>query len=788
VTRAKAALLAAAALAMLAFCTARLELGTDVTHFMPSSSRSELARISQLLSDSPFTRTMVLSLEAEEPDVAVAAARALSERLREHPEVASVRGSLRDEQMRPLFELYFPRRHYFLSDEPEAEIPELLAEPALRARARAVRARLASPASSVFERIAAADPLGAFERIAERFRGSRPALTLRGGQLVTRDGRFAIVLLETRASAFASARQARLLADLEAAFEEIRARLGADLALESSGANRFAVAAERSMKRDIGRIAAFSFCGVAALFLAFVGSLRGFLVVSVPPLSGILVATTAGLLVFGRLDGLTMAFGASLMGIAIDYSNHLLLHHRLSPEGEPAAATARRIRPSLVLGALTTVASVAGLAITAFPAFREMSFFAAVGVVAALVVTLTVLPDLLRFVPPLPARSGRTARRLARAVPRLARAPRLLAPLLLAALAPAALALPDLRWQDDMAELTRFDPELVEESRRVRERVSRLDAGRFVIGVAPDPAAAVALNDRVHERLGSAVASGGLAGTRSLHGLLWSRELQLRNREVLTARDDLFQRVEAAFVQEGFRPGALRPFEEALREAPPPPLALADLEASPLADFLAPFVFPLGEETAVVTYLRGVESTDAVREVLSGLPGVHLLDQRTFVNEVYREFRETTLRQMVVGGALVLAILALRYRRGRAVVASLLPSVAVVVLLLGAFARLGVEVNLLHVMSLVMVTGMGVDYGVFLVDSARRREDLGATMMSLLLSCLTTVFVFGTLAISSQPALRAIGVTTGAGILLSYLLAPVALVAAGLAGRERRPA
>ena len=53
-------------------------------------------------------------------------------------------------------------------------------------------------------------------------------------------------------------------------------------------------------------------------------------------------------------------------------------------------------------------------------------------------------------------------------------------------------------------------------------------------------------------------------------------------------------------------------------------------------------------------------------------------------------------------------------------------------------------------------------------------------MLSLLMSCLTTAFVFGTLAISSQPALRAIGTTTvGLGILLCYLLAPVTLARDG---------
>ena len=183
----------------------------------------------------------------------------------------------------------------------------------------------------------------------------------------------------------------------------------------------------------------------------------------------------------------------------------------------------------------------------------------------------------------------------------------------------------------------------------------------------------------------------------------------------------------------------------------------------------------------MVTYLHGLSSPEVVEAELANLPRVHLLDQRTFVSNIYREFRETSLRQMGVGGGLVILLLALRYRRWRPVAASFLPSLLVALFALALFAATGVQTNLLHVMALMMVMGMGVDYGVFLVDSAAHHEGAGATMLSLLLSCLTTAFVFGTLAFSSQPALQALGVTTGVGILLSYLLAPVTLAAAGVA-------
>jgi predicted exporter len=53
---------------------------------------------------------------------------------------------------------------------------------------------------------------------------------------------------------------------------------------------------------------------------------------------------------------------------------------------------------------------------------------------------------------------------------------------------------------------------------------------------------------------------------------------------------------------------------------------------------------------------------------------------------------------------------------------------------------------------------------------------MGVTMLSTFLGSITTVFTFGVLALSQHPALRALGITIGVGILLSFLLAPLALL------------
>ena len=306
--------------------------------------------------------------------------------------------------------------------------------------------------------------------------------------------------------------------------------------------------------------------------------------------------------------------------------------------------------------------------------------------------------------------------------------------------------------------------------------MSPFDAGRFAIAVAETEDGALEQNDRVYAALRGAAERGELEGVRSLHDFLWSVDLQERNWRALGAAPDLAGRVERAFAAEGFRPEAFAPFREALAAGPPAPLRLAELRGSELGTLVGPMLLDLGDRTGVVTLLRGLHDPDAVARALEGIPGVRLFDQQGFVTGIYREFRDATVRQMVLGSALVFGVLWLRYRRFRPAFAAFIPSTLVTVAMLGALGALGIRANLLHAMSLVLVTGQGSDYGIFVVDSADRARDFRATMLSLAVSCMTTLFAYGSLALSAEPALRAIGLTTGLGIFFCLVASPLSFL------------
>ena len=252
----------------------------------------------------------------------------------------------------------------------------------------------------------------------------------------------------------------------------------------------------------------------------------------------------------------------------------------------------------------------------------------------------------------------------------------------------------------------------------------------------------------------------------------------------------LGRRIDRSFSQAGFAPGAFEDFAAAVEQPAAPPLVAEDLADSPLARALDALA-ELNGRWAVVTYLKGVQSGEGVRDAVADLEGVHYVDQTQIIAEMYEGYRRSALRMMALGSVLVFAILQLRYRSLRRALLAFLPSALVALTTLGVFGLLAIPVNVVAVVSLVVVLGMGVDYGIFTVDGAVDRavhsagsDDhrvLGATLSSLFVSCLTTVSVFGILALSDQPALRAIGLTTGTGILLALLLSPSVFV---LAQRE----
>jgi predicted exporter len=763
-----------------AFVAARMTVVTDITSFLPAGDDPTLSQLSREIASSELSRTMVLTLEAPDPDRAVAASRALEAALRADPRVgphlAFLEGGPPEGVDRALWDLYHPRRLSLLAPD-AAAARERLTDQALTDAALELKRRLGLPMSTLISRVAPSDPLLSLPGLFDRLEASRGGgVAIHEGRFVTEDRRFAVLFLATREAAFDGAVQAPLLDALDDAMATVQRELGAPLTLQRSGVNRFAVDAERSIKADIARVSIFSALGLVLLFLALFRSLRLAALASLPVGVGMLSALAVCLAAFGSVHGLTLAFGASLIGVSIDYTVHFYCHHTLSPAGVAPAQTLSRLWPGLRLGALTTIAGFIGLAWSAFPGLREVAVFATVGIVSALAATRW-------LVPPLVPRQKRPTRAilalsggLARALAALRRRRRALWVLPTAAVALTALAAPRVHWDDDMASLNALDPVLLAEDEAVRARVAPFEQQRFVIAWGPDDEAALAANDRAARALAIAQSQGAIGGFRTVAPLLPSAAAQRAVDAVVRSSPDLWTRLSAAFVAAGFRAEPFAPFRELLAAPPPPPLTWDDLASSPLAPLVRSFRITLDHRVAYLSFLQDVRDPAALGAALVDLPGVLFLDQDQLFRSTTQAVRVRTTEVLLAGLVFILLLVAARYRTLRRTLAATLPALLAAAVTVAVLAVAGKPLNLVALTSLLMVVSMGVDYGVFMAESATHHPDeLPATLMSLLVACLSTVFGFGLLALSSHPALETIGLIAGVGVTASFILAPATL-------------
>lgn len=773
--RALVALLAFAAMAL--FVGRELRVTTGIANLLSESHEQALARVSARLMDSALTRTMVLAIDAGDPTTSIAVADRLGEALEGDPEVEALRSGPAPGLAETVHALYFPRRFALLSSRPEEELPGRLSDAGLARAAASLRRALLLPGGPLVKAFAEADPWQVFADLIQRFDRAR------GSDLAVRDGHFvdprdgaAVVFLTTRHSAFDASRQGPFEQRLLDGFRRARAGVAEDASLERSSVHRFAVSAERRAVGDMETISGVSTALVVLLFLVLFRSPRILLVSLLPLLFGLLVSATTGILVFGEIHVMTLVFGATLIGICIDYPIHFVVHHTLLPSADGPRGSLARIWGALRLGALTTVAGFLGLAWSDFPGVREIGVFAAVGILGALATTRWLVPGLV------PARPAPTAleRRLAEAMGRLLHGMRRTRAAVLALPAAgvvlAGIGLPTLTLQDDVYALS-FppDPDWVAEDQRVRERVAQSETGRFAVVLGDDLGQALEGNDRVFLALEEAVEAGELEGFRSLHTFLPSESLQRRNLAVLREQPRLAERTLAALEREGFRPEAFAPFAADLR-ADTEPLRYEDLAASPLSDWISGFRVDLDDRVAILTFLRGLSDVPAVAARIGSVEGGHLFDQQEFLGEVYGRYRGRTIQLIAVGLLAVGLLLWIRYRSPRWALATALPALLAATTTLAILALAGIPINLMHLLGTLLVLSIGVDYAIFLVAPGASAVDQRATLLTLCVACASTCLAFGLLAFSAFPALRSLGAATGIGVILSLLFAPAVFV------------
>jgi predicted exporter len=660
--------------------------------------------------------------------------------------------------------LYAPHRYGLLTDEDRAG----LARGEFSARDAALR-QLVMPLPAATALPLAQDPFGVYGRWLASREPLGGKLRLEDGYLTVRDGdRVRILVLgEIDGDAYDERVQQRVLESLDRASAALHAA-EPQAELWRAGTVFYAATARAAAKRDMERIGLGATVGVALLVLLAFRTLRPMLLGLLSAAIGILFGTLAVLIVDGEVQLVSLAFGASLIGEAVDYSILLFAAHLAAGAVWTPARGVAAVRPALTVAVATSLLSYALLALLPFPGISQIARFALVGLAASYLTVLWLLPALLQ--------------RPSTRDPQLATAwaSRLLerwtsvlhgryAPI--AALAIAVLCVPGwraLHANDDVRLLVSRDPQLAREEAAIRT-LTGLDAGgRFFLVRGTDEEQVLQREAALVQRLRALEHTGALARHQAVSDQVPPRTRQEEDRALVAKR--VFGEPQALLrdlVQVGFPPASAKTLLQDFQQAREPLTVSAWLD-SPLSSPMRHLW--LADLPASVVTLHGERDAAATASIAAGLEGVTLVDKAGSVSALLGWYRARALPGLLLAAAAVLLVLVLRYRREA--LRLMLPVALALLVSAAIFGYSGQPLTVFALGGWLLTLGIGVNYAIFLREGMERR---GATAMAVMLSGSTTLLAWGLLALSGVPALRQFGLALLTGIAGAVLLTPLAL-------------
>jgi len=522
----------------------------------------------------------------------------------------------------------------------------------------------------------------------------------------------------------------------------------------------YSAANAAAIRKDLTVVLTVSLTGILLVFLIFLRSWHGALVYAIP-LWAVLAGLVAVMVAGPEVSGITIGFGAVLMGLSVDYGLHVF--YALKKSTDPGRALRRIIRPILFCW-LTTAGVFSLLLFSSLPGQRQLALFTVAGLSAAMVLALAFLPV---FISPdkvvsrnilssglkIPATGGR--------VPVMV--------VFVGLMLGAVLCWPGVRFDGRLQALSIVPDDLAKAEQLVADSWGDVHDMAMVFSRGSDLDNALSKAGDVFEYI-----SKNLPGQRiiSLTPLLAPGSQQQaaidRWEEFWSVRGPgLKQTMIKQSLDLDFSATAFEPFFEYLA-AKPEQVSMDDLRSLGLGDLADMLIFRQGDSTVVMTL---VPDSPEILNLFSPDRGVlpleirdsNLVSQKLLGQEIATALRADMSRFLVAAGLLVVVLTFMLFRNFRQAVQALVPAVAGLCALVLATVILSIEFNLYSMAATFLVLGLGVDYGIFMASRDQEPEDLG-TRKAVLVSGLTTLAGFGALILAGHPALHSIGQTVIIGI------------------------
>ncbi len=727
-------------------------IDTSMMSLLPESQQQPLVREASAQMGQRFAERLLILISGQDKQQLQQATQTLADRFQKIPEVESVLWQIDEQQIAQSQQASDDYRYILLSE----KIRSSLQNDDTDAVAKRALSMIYSPMRVGGQNLKA-DPFG----LSSAWRTAQtPVINIemdeQGYLRVPNDQAFTnLVIIQLKGDAFSINVQQAVLA----VFDELSSSLSEqDIELLPSGLLIHADAGAQQAEKEISTIGLGSLAGILILMLWVFRSLRLVTILLLPIAVGCAVATSVALLVFERVHIVTFAFGAGLIGVAIDYALHFIC------ERQRHQHVLARIMPGLLLGLFSSVLAYAAQAMSPFPGLRQMAVFSAVGLVAAWLTVVIWLPRLTQKDPLAELPLAKQLAKWQSACPPMAANKKFQIVLGIVVIA-AITSIWSGNTEDDIRLLQTSPATLLEQETNVQTRLGLNSSTQFLLIPCDQLEQCLQQEEAIRPWLSQQVDNGVLLNFSLLADRLPSLARQQSNADLV---EKLYQaELSDLFAALKLSDAAYRQTMEIMQQGLANRLTLQQRPNKGFAGMLSSQIIQT-EQNGLATIISLTASQPKQLAVQLNLnehfPAVMLVDQVEAISSLMADYRQQIMIWVALAYLFVFVILFMRYKI--AAWRIILPPMLASLFTLGILMQCLPGINLFHFMALILVLGIGLDMGIFLTET----QQAANTWLAVTLSVITSLLAFGLLALSQTPVLQHFGLTVFLGFAMIWIL------------------
>ncbi len=477
----------------------------------------------------------------------------------------------------------------------------------------------------------------------------------------------------------------------------------------------------------------------------------------------VLVALALSSVFFSKLHILSVLVGSSLIGISVDYVFHYFAKNTIYKPSD----TVLKIFKPVSLGLLTSVLGYLALYFSGLLVLKQIALISSIGLIAAYFSTLLLLPKLpldlskrentefkfFRFLNALTNSQGYKSASLVIGIGILV----------------AGITFNSSIQFNDKLELMHASPELLTSQQTEIETVVReTRPGYNLVIKADDDQELLELSESLGLLLESEFSEKNISGYFAPHQFIASFKQQKLN------QNNIIEWLRSESIDEYLSLIDMQQEKTRLIErfSNKKYLTMEDLDKSPLANYLRQLVIRNDDGSYYgLIKLNDVNDGSSILALANNNNKIFSLDTKSSFTKFLAKVRGLSIELVIYAYLVILGLLLVVYGFSTGLRLFLPPLAAAVFSILVAVG-VGQQLNVFHVVALTLVLGIGIDYTIFYASpSDANKSDM---VMAITCSMLSTVLAFGLMSFSATPAVAGFGTIVLSGIIMAYLLAPMA--------------